>query len=80
VGDGGCVDARGPDFPLPLRTRAKGGSGRELMQVERRERRREVAGEALGQRLGGGRAPDGDLGVGHEEVREEHQPLDVVEV
>jgi hypothetical protein len=33
--------------------------------MERCERRREVAGEALRQRLGVGRAPDDDLGVGH---------------
>ena len=80
MGDGGCLDARGPDVPLALRAGAEGDPGRELVQMERRERRGEVVGEALGQRLGGGRAPDDDLGVRHEQRREEHQPLDVVEV
>jgi hypothetical protein len=50
------------------------------VQVERRERRGDVAGEALAQRLGVGRTPDDDLGVRHEQRREERQPLDVVEV
>ena len=48
--------------------------------MERCERWGEVAGEALGERLGVGWPPDDDLGVGHEEGCEEHQPLDVVEV
>jgi hypothetical protein len=48
--------------------------------VERRERRGEVAREALGQRLGVGRAPENDLGIWDEQGREEHQPLDVLEV
>jgi hypothetical protein len=54
VDDGRCLDARGPDLPLALRAGAEGDPGRELVQMERRERRGEVAGEALGQRLGGG--------------------------
>src|SRR5438046_1191965 len=49
-------------------------------QVQRGQRRGEVAGRALAQRVRWGRAPDDDLGVGLEEGREEHQPLDVVEV
>lgn len=45
---GGCLDACGPDPPLALRAGAEGDLGRELVQVERCERRGEVAGEALG--------------------------------
>jgi len=80
VGDEGCLDACGPDLPLALRAGAEGDPGRELVQVDRRERRGEVAGEAVAQRLSSGWAPDDDLRVGREQRCEEQQSLDVVEV
>lgn len=64
----------GPHFPFALRAGAEGDSGRELVQVERREQRGEVAGEAVAQRLGVGWAPDDDLGVGHEEGAKNNSP------
>src|SRR6202012_1420014 len=53
----------------------------QLADLDRRERRRDVAGDAVAEAgLGRRRSPDHDLGVGAEERGEEGEALDVVEV
>ena len=54
---------------------------RQLPDLDRGERVRDVAGGALAQRAPGrGRAPDGEMDGRVEQWGEEHQPLDVVQV
>ncbi len=81
MGDRGGADPRRADLPLALRAVAEGDVAGQLAHLDRRERRRDVAGDAIAQRgLGRGRAPDHDLGLGAEGGGEEDQALDVVEV
>ena len=81
VGDRGGADPRRADLPLGLRAAAEGDVAGQLAHLDRRERRRDVAGDAVAQRgLGRGRAPDHDLGLRPEGGGEEDQALDVVEV
>ncbi len=65
VGDRGGADPRRADLPLGLRAVAEGDVAGQLAHLDRRERRRDVAGDAVAQRgLRRGRAPDHDLGLG----------------
>ena len=81
VGDRGGADPRRADLPLGLRAVAEGDVAGQLADLDRRERRRDVAGDAVAQRgLGRGRPPDDDLGLGAEGRGEEDEALDVVEV
>ena len=81
VGDRGGADPRRADLPLGLRRVAEGDVAGQLAHLDRRERRRDVAGDAVAQRgLRRGRPPDHDLGLRPEAGGEEDQALDVVEV
>ena len=81
VGDRGGADPRRADLPLGLRAVAEGDVAGQLAHLDRRERRGDVAGDAVAQRgLRRGRAPDHDLGLRAEGGGEEDQALDVVEV
>src|SRR5205823_6456634 len=56
-------------------------ASRKLPDLDRRERVRDVAAEALAQRPPSGRrTPDGDLRVGVKKRSKEHQALNVVEM
>src|SRR5205085_3728978 len=75
------TNSRRADLPLAVRRVAEGDVAGELTHLDRRERRRDVAGDPVLQRgLRGGRTPDDDLGLRLEGGGEEDQPLDVVEV
>jgi len=81
VVDGLRPDPRGADLPLDGVGLAEGDERGQLPDLDRRERRRDVARDAVAQRgLRRGRTPDHDLGLRAERRREEHQPLDVVKV
>ena len=81
VGDRGGADRGRADRPLAVRRLAKRHVTGQLAHLERRQRRRDVAGDAvLERRVVGLRSPDHDLGAGPKQRREEHQPLDVIEV
>ncbi len=81
VRDRGGADPRRADLPLGLWAVAEGDVAGQLADLDRRERRRDVAGDAVAQRgLRRGRPPDHDLGLGPEGRGEEDQALDVVEV
>src|SRR5205823_1496198 len=70
-------DAGRADLPLQRLGLTEGDMRRELAHLDRSERRRYVAGDAVAQRgLGRRRSPDGDLGLWPERWGEEHQPLD----
>ena len=67
--------------PLQRLGLSKRDERRELPDLHRRERRRDVAPDPLPQRcFGRRRAPHDDLRLGSEQGREEHQPLDVIQV
>ena len=81
VGDRLGADRRPAELPLARGRVAEGDRAGQLADLDRRERGRDVAGDPVLERgLGRGRAPDRDLRLGPEAGREEHQPLDVVEV
>ena len=81
VRDRGGADPGRADLPLALRAVAEGDVAGQLADLDRRERRRDVAGDAVAQRgLGRGRSPDHDLGLRAEGGGEEDEALDVVEV
>ena len=81
VGDRGGADPRRADLPLALRAVAEGDVAGQLAHLDRRERRGDVAGDAVAQRgLRRGGPPDHDLGLRPEGRGEEDQALDVVEV
>ena len=81
VGDRGGADPGRADLPLALRAVAEGDVAGQLADLDRGERRGDVAGDAVAQRgLGRGRPPDHDLGLGAEGGGEEDEALDVVEV
>src|SRR4051812_9424770 len=81
VSDRSGSNRGGPDLPLAVRGVAEGDVAGELPHLDRGQRRRDVARDPVPQ---GGlrrlRTPDHDLGARPEGRREEHQPLDVVQV
>src|SRR5436190_23534261 len=69
------------ELPLDRRRLAEGDRTGKLPDLDRRQGGRDVTSDpVLKRRLRRGRSPHGDLGVGAEARREEHQALDVVEV
>ena len=74
-------DRRAAELPLGRRRVGERDRAGKLADVDRRQRRRDVARHTFLERaLRRGGAPDRDLGVAAKARREEHEPLDVVEV
>ena len=75
------ADPRRPDVPFHVRSLHELDVAGQLANLDRRERRRDVARDPVAQRgLGRLGSPNREIGLRTEGRREEHQPLDVVHV